>query len=224
MDTSLDLTTAPREALLAVIDQLQRRIETLEGEAKPGGPKGMPGIKPKSGRQQTPREKGPREKGPRKKGPRKKGPREKGPRKPRPHGFARLRMTPTHRVEHALESCPECGTGLAGGWGQRTREIIDLPLVPVQVTEHVFIARICPVCEKRRVPKSDLGGAALGKQRLGVNLLSLIAALPSIVCLNWHRRQSPAILGPPARAAVSGVGGFGIPEQGEKGGNGQKRS
>ena len=169
MDTSLDLTTAPREALLAVIarqqaviDQLQRRIETLEGEAKPGGPKGMPGIKPKSGRQQTPREKGPRK---------------KGPRKPRPHGFARLRMTPTHRVEHALESCPECGTGLAGGWGQRTREIIDLPLVPVQVTEHVFIARICPVCEKRRVPKSDLGGAALGKQRLGVNLLSLIAAL-----------------------------------------------
>ena len=122
MDTGLDLTTAPREALLAVIarqqaviDQLQRRIETLEGEAKPGGPKGMPGIKPKSGRQQTPREKGPREKGPREKGPREKGPREKGPRKPRPHGFARLRMTPTHRVEHALESCPECGTGLAGG-------------------------------------------------------------------------------------------------------------
>ena len=104
MDTGLDLTTAPREALLAVIarqqaviDQLQRRIEILEGEAKPGGPKGMPGIKPKSGRQQTPREKGPRE---------------KGPRKPRPHGFAHLRMTPTHRVEHVLESCPQCGTGL----------------------------------------------------------------------------------------------------------------
>ena len=139
---------------------MQRRIETLEGEAKPGGPKGMPGIKPKSGRQQTPREKGPRE---------------KGPRKPRPHGFARLRMTPTHRVEHALESCPECGTGLAGGWGQRTREIIDLPLVPVQVTEHSLV-RICPVCE-RRVPKSDLGGAALGKQRLGCQSASVIAAL-----------------------------------------------
>ena len=186
MDTGLDLTTAPREALLAVIarqqaviDQLQRRIEILEGEAKPGGPKGMPSIKPKSGRQQTPREKGPREK----------GPREKGPRKPRPHGFARLRMTPTHRVEHALGSCPECGTGLAGGWGQRTREIIDLPLVPVQVTEHVFIARICPVCEKRRVPKSDLGGAALGKQRLGVNLLSLIAALREKGRLPWRSIQ-----------------------------------
>ena len=164
MDTSLDLTAAPRETLLAIIAQqqntiaqLQRRIEALEGKAKPGGPKGMPGIKPKSGRQQTPRE--------------------KGPRKPRPHGFARQRTTPTHRVEHVLDACLQCGTGLSGGWTQRTREVIDLPVVPVQATEHVFIARTCPVCEKRRVPKVDLGGVALGKQRLGVNLLSLVAAL-----------------------------------------------
>ena len=164
MDTSLDLTAAPRETLLAIIAQqqntiaqLQRRIEALEGKAKPGGPKGMPGIKPKSGRQQTPRE--------------------KGPRKPRPHGFARQRTTPTHRVEHVLDACLQCGTGLSGGWTQRTREVIDLPVVPVQVTEHVFIARTCPVCEKRRVPKVDLGGVALGKQRLGINLLSLMAAL-----------------------------------------------
>ena len=52
----------------------------------------MPGVKPKSG-QRPSREKGP----------------EKGPRKPRPHGFSRQRMTPTHQVEHVLESCPECG-------------------------------------------------------------------------------------------------------------------
>ena len=63
MNTSLDLTAAPREALLAVIAhqqntiaqqqaaivQLQRRIETLEGKAKPSGPRGMPGVKPPSG-------------------------------------------------------------------------------------------------------------------------------------------------------------------------------
>ena len=76
-----------------------------------------------------------------------------------------------------MESCPDCGTGLAGGWVQRTREVIDLPVVPVQVTEHVFIARTCPACERRRVPPAQLDGVALGKQRLGVNLLSLIAAL-----------------------------------------------
>ena len=80
-------------------------------------------------------------------------------------------------MEHVLESCPQCGTGLAGGWVQRTREVIDLPLVPAQVTEHVFIARTCPVCERRRIPRADLGRVALGKHRLGVNLLSRIAAL-----------------------------------------------
>ena len=163
MDTNLDLNTASREVLRAVIvqqqaviAQLQRRIEVLEGKAKPGGPRGMPGIKPSAG--QRP-------------------PRKDGPRKPRPHGFARQRMTPTHRVVHRVESCPECGTRPAGGWVQRTREVIDVPVVPVQITEHVFIARTCPVCERRRMPQADLAGVVLGKQRLGINLLSLIAAL-----------------------------------------------
>ena len=156
MDADIDLSAMPREDLLAliaqlqavvqeqqtVIAQLQGRIEALEGKAKPGGPKGMPGIKPKSGRQRPLRE--------------------KQTRKPRPHGFARQRMTPTHRVAHALDACLQCGTGLSRGWTHRTREVIDLPVVPVQVTGHVFIARTCPVCGKRRVPKVDLVGVARG--------------------------------------------------------------
>ena len=52
-----------------------------------------------------------------------------------------------------------------------------LPVVPVQVTEHVCIARTCPVCRRRRVPTAQLDGVVLGQQRLGVNLLSLIATL-----------------------------------------------
>ena len=35
-------------------------------------------------------------------------------------------------------------TRLSGGWTQRTREVIDLPQVPVQVTEHVYMARTAP--------------------------------------------------------------------------------
>ena len=62
-------------------------------------------------------------------------------------------------------------------WAQRTREVIDIPAVAAQATEHVFIARICPLCEQRRTPRADLAGVALGKQRLGINLVSLIAAL-----------------------------------------------
>ena len=74
MDADIDLSAMPREDLLAliaqlqavvqeqqtVIAQLQRRIEALEGKAKPAGPKGMPGIKPKSGRRPT-QNKGPQE-------------------------------------------------------------------------------------------------------------------------------------------------------------------
>ena len=132
----------------------------------------MPGIKPKSDQGR---------------------PEDKGPRKPRPHGFARQRMTPTHRVEHVLESCSECGSGLAGGWVQRTREVIDIPVVPFQVTEQVFIARICPVCERRRVPRADLNGVAVGWQRLGVNLVSLITALREegrllVRAVQWYLR------------------------------------
>ena len=177
MDTSLDLTAVPREVLLATIAQqqaailelqttvttqqaiiakLQQRIETLEGKAQPGGPRGMPGLKPKADRKPA---------------------QPRGPKRPRRHGFSRQRMTPTRRVEHALDSCPECGSGLAGGWAQRTREVIDIPAVAAQATEHVFIARICPLCEQRRTPRADLAGVALGKQRLGINLVSLIAAL-----------------------------------------------
>ena len=114
MDMSLDLTAVPREVLLATIAQqqaailelqttvttkqaiiakLQQRIETLEGKAQPGGPRGMPGLKPKADRKPA---------------------QPRGPRRPRRHGFSRQRMTPTRRVEHALDSCPECGSGLAG--------------------------------------------------------------------------------------------------------------
>ena len=78
MDTSLDLTAAPRKLLLAIIAQqqdailelqatvtiqqaaivqLQRRIETLEGKAKPGDPRGMPGVKPQSGQRPPERNK-----------------------------------------------------------------------------------------------------------------------------------------------------------------------
>ena len=65
----------------------------------------------------------------------------KEPRKPRRHGFARQR-----------------GIHLNGGWVQRTREVIELPVAPVEVTEHALVARICPVCQRRRLPKEALRG------------------------------------------------------------------
>ncbi len=169
METELDLATASREALLAIIVQqqasiteqqatiiqLQQRVAALESHLNTRNSPGMPGNKPRSDRP-APR---------------------KAARKRRLHGFARVRMAPTHRVEHAVEVCPDCGTGLAGGWVQRTREIIEIPVVPVQATEHVFVARVCPMCEQRRVPKVELKDVVAGRQRMGINLVSLIATL-----------------------------------------------
>ena len=123
-----------------------------------------------------------------------------GPRKPRPHGFAQTRMTPTHqvehapsgaraewstrRVEHAVEQCPKCETRLSGGWVQSTREIIDLPQVPLQASGSGTGNRSTSI-SLAPVPSVDgaggLGqvkdGVALGQQRLGVNVMSLIATL-----------------------------------------------
>ena len=130
METEVDRSTADRAALIAIIVrlqatvlELQRRIAELEGPAQPGGPPRMPGLKPKANRKPS---------------------RPKPPRNPRRHGFARARMTPTHRVERVMENCPDCGTHRSGGWAQRTREDIDLPAAPVQVTEHVYIGSDWP--------------------------------------------------------------------------------
>ena len=165
MDTEVDLTTVDRDVLIAIIAELQaviarleKRIAQLEGQAKPANSRRMPGLKPNA------------------KADRKPAP-PKGPRKPRPHGFARARMTPTRQVEHVVEHCPDCGTQLSGGWTHRTREVIELPQVPAEVTEHVYVARICPGCRRRCLPPTQLDGVVMGKQRLGVNLLSLIATL-----------------------------------------------
>ena len=163
MDAEIDLSTADRDVLIAIIERqqaiiesLEKRIAQLEGRDKLGGTRRMPGLKPKAEQQPA---------------------QPKKPRKPRPHGFARTRMTPTQRVEHVVEQCPDCGTQLSGGWTQRTREVIDLPRVPGQVTEHAYIARTCPQCQRCCTPTAQLENMVMGKQRLGVNLISLIAAL-----------------------------------------------
>src|SRR5229473_981399 len=117
MEKNFDLSALSREQLVAliaeqqsVIQQLQRRIATLEAQLRPGGGGGaMPGTKPNTTRRKEP----------------------KGQRKRRHHGFARRRMTPTETVDHAVEPRPcRGGTRLQGGWVRRTREILEVPMTP----------------------------------------------------------------------------------------------
>jgi transposase len=98
-------------------------------------------------------------------------------RKRRAQNAARHRMIPTARRVHAPTRCPDCGAPLAGGTLKRTREVIEVPLAPVEVTAHAYLERRCPDCGRRCVPPPDLDGVVCGQSRLGIGLVSLIAVL-----------------------------------------------
>jgi transposase len=99
------------------------------------------------------------------------------PRKKRAHGFSRLRSAPTRRVIHALQRCPHCAAPLVGGTVKWTREVIELQPVPADVIEHVYIERRCPRCGRRVVPRAAEVGVVAGRQRLGIELVTLITLL-----------------------------------------------
>lgn len=152
-------TTTQLKAMVAQLRatnaELQKRVDTLEKRLSTRGGSGMPGNKPTSPKTTE----------------------QKEPRKKRPHGFSRMRMTPTEQVDHAVDICPDCGTRLQGGWVQRTREVLEIPVLPVRVIEHRFMARGCPVCGKRCVAKAEELEDVAGQERVGVNLASLIVTL-----------------------------------------------
>jgi len=93
------------------------------------------------------------------------------------HDHGRHKMTPTRIVQHAYERCPDCQYALSGSAIARRREVIDLPIVPVEVTEHQIIKRRCPVCRAWKTPSVRLEGEVLGQERIGLRLMSLIGVL-----------------------------------------------
>ena len=107
-------------------------------------------------------------------------PRPAKPRRPRAQGFARRRLEPTTRQVHAIEQCPGCGIPLSGGTVVHRREVIDVPVASVVVTEHVWLARRCRCCAQTWQPPVDLRGVVVGQGRLGVRLVSLIATLREV--------------------------------------------
>ncbi len=57
------------------------------------------------------------------------------------------------------------------------------------------MARTCPECQRRRVPKVALDGVVMGRQRLGVNLVSLIVTLREegrlpLRTIQWYLRTA----------------------------------
>jgi uncharacterized coiled-coil protein SlyX len=115
-------------------------------------------------------------------------------RKRRARGFGRVRGTATDVVVHALEACPDCGARLSGGTPKRSRQVIEVDLQPAEVIEHVYLERTCPRCHRRWTPTADLAGVVAGRARLGVGLVALLATLREagrlpIRTIQWYLEQ-----------------------------------
>ncbi len=165
--------------LTARVNQLLATVAALQAERERDGtgrPLGMPGLKPTTGKVRP----------------------AKQPRKGREQQFVRRRMEPTRQVLHALDHCPQCGGPLVGGGVKRRREVIEAPITPAVVTEHLFVERCCPHCRTRHTPAVDLVGEVVGTQRFGVGLVSLIATLREearlpIATIQWYLKTFHAL-------------------------------
>ncbi len=111
-------------------------------------------------------------------------------RKKRSHGYARTCDTPTKQVYNTYQVCPDCGGTLGTGSVGYTRQIIELPQAPVEITEHIVVKRYCAACRKRVMPKVDFSGMVVGKQRLGIRLMSHIGCLRHQCRLPVNRIQA----------------------------------
>jgi hypothetical protein len=153
-----------RDDLLLVIAEQMKRIEYLEAELARvrggGSSRPSPPSFVKANRRARPPS--------------------SGPRKKRSDGSSRRRSAPTRVEEHYPAKCSCCGRKLSGGWVHTRREVIDIPLVPVEVVEHRIMARHCGVCGRREVARADLSGVVLGQSRIGIRLMSYISYLDTV--------------------------------------------
>ena len=102
---------------------------------------------------------------------------ERAKRKKRKSSFVRKRDVPTEEVRHTVETCQDCGRKLSGGWEHSRRQVIEIPATPVKVIDHVLIARRCGICGTVHIPKLTVADGVIGKQRMGVRLMSLVSTL-----------------------------------------------
>jgi len=107
---------------------------------------------------------------------------ERAARKKRKSSFARKNLPPTRVIEYAVEHCPECGRKLSDGWVKWRHQVVELPRVALEVTDHLFVERRCGVCGKRWTvdPEEVLGGVVVGKKRVGIGAMSVIAHLKTV--------------------------------------------
>ena len=107
---------------------------------------------------------------------------EKGPRKKRKHSFARHKLDATQVAFHAFDECPECARKLSGGHEKWRHQVVELPQVRAEITDHVFMERYCGVCKRRWTPDPTdvLAGVVVGKKSIGIGAMSLMCHLKTV--------------------------------------------
>jgi cell division protein FtsB len=103
-------------------------------------------------------------------------------RKKRKHSFARHSVDPTRVIYHAVEQCPKCGRMLRDGHIKWRHQVIELPRVRVDVTDHLFVERRCGVCKKRWTPNPTevLAGVVVGKKTTGIGIMGVVCHLKTV--------------------------------------------
>lgn len=161
----MDVNTAPRSELVALVYELTDRVFLLEGEIArlkeqlhqkgDGQTKQPPSFVKASVKKKKP-----------------------APRKKREKAYVREKEAPTETVFHAVSFCPSCGENHLGKpTVAYFRQVIDIPTTSYTVSEHVICKRWCFTCKKTFVPEVDLSAVAFGKKRIGVNLASQIITM-----------------------------------------------
>jgi len=153
-----NLAAASKEELIGIIEALLARVAELEEEVRRlrGGKGSGSALAVKPSRPE----------------------REKKERKRREGAFVRRREEKPDEVRrHVVESCPDCGRRLEGGWAHGRRQVIEV-VFQTRVVEHVLVARRCGVCRKRWLPKLEARELGVqGQRRFGASVQSLVATL-----------------------------------------------
>lgn len=113
-----------------------------------------------------------------------------GKRKKRLNAYVRMKDTPTNTVFHSHEICPNCDGILGKPSVAYSRTIIDIPISPAMITEHIVFKRYCVSCKKRFYPHPDLSSSVVGSHRIGINLMALISTMKEELRLPIKKIQS----------------------------------